>query len=80
MQNIHAAFATPNTLIVELPPAAGGLHTDLWGDSLQMVDGMILPPTRPGFGVTLTDEVKAKYPFVPGEEEFVPVPGKEMKV
>ncbi len=80
MQNIHAAFATPNTLIVELPPAAGGLHTDLWGDSLQMVDGMILPPTTPGLGVTLTDEVKAKYPFVPGEEEFVSVPGKEMKV
>jgi L-alanine-DL-glutamate epimerase-like enolase superfamily enzyme len=80
MQNIHAAFATPNTLIVELPPAAGGLHTDLWGDSLQMVDGALLPPTTPGLGVSLTDEVKAKYPFIPGEEEFVPVPGKEMKV
>jgi L-alanine-DL-glutamate epimerase-like enolase superfamily enzyme len=79
MQNIHAAFATPNTLIVELPPAAGGLHTDLWGDSFQMEDGALLPPTTPGLGVTLTDEVKAKYPFVPGEEEFVSVPGKEMK-
>jgi L-alanine-DL-glutamate epimerase-like enolase superfamily enzyme len=80
MQNIHAAFATPNTLIVEIPPAAGGLHTEVWGDSFRMVDGMLLPPTAPGLGVCLTDEIKAKYPFVPGEEEFVSVPGKEMKV
>lgn len=79
MQNLHAAFATPNTLIVEIPPAAGALHTELWGDSFQMVDGQVLPPTRPGLGVTLSDEVKAKYPFVPGEEEFVSVPGKVME-
>ena len=30
MQNVHAAFACPNTLIVEIPPAAGPLHAELW--------------------------------------------------
>ncbi|MGH2561043.1 MAG: mandelate racemase/muconate lactonizing enzyme family protein, partial [Thermomicrobiales bacterium] len=79
MQNIHAAFATPNTLILEIPPAAGPLHTEVWGDSLQLVDGMIVAPTAPGLGVTLTDELKAKYPFVPGTGEFVSVPGKVMQ-
>ncbi|HET8522971.1 MAG TPA: mandelate racemase/muconate lactonizing enzyme family protein [Thermomicrobiales bacterium] len=76
MQNIHAAFATPNTLILEMPPAAGPLHTEVWGDSLQMNDGFVLAPTTPGLGVHLTDELKAKYPFVPGTGEFVSVPGK----
>jgi galactonate dehydratase len=79
MQNIHAAFATPNTIIVEMPPAAGPLHTRVWGDSFQMVDGAILPPTAPGLGIALTDEVKAAYPFVPGAEEFVSVPGKILR-
>ena len=78
MQNVHAAFATPNTLILELPPAAGPLHTEVWGDSLRMVDGTILPPDAPGLGIALGDELKAKYPFVPGAEEFVSVPGKRM--
>jgi galactonate dehydratase len=76
MQNIHAGFAAPNTVILELPPAAGALHTELWGDSLVMRDGYVLPPTEPGLGVHLTDEVKAKYPFVPGSGEFNSVPGK----
>lgn len=78
MQNIHAAFATPNTLILETPPAAGPLHTEVWGESLQLVDGMIAAPTAPGLGVTLSEELKAKYPFVPGSGEFVSVPGKVM--
>jgi L-alanine-DL-glutamate epimerase-like enolase superfamily enzyme len=78
MQNIHAAFATPNTLILEIPPAAGPLHTEVWGESLNLVDGMIVAPTAPGLGVTLTDELKARHPFVPGTGEFVSVPGKQV--
>ena len=76
MQNIHAAFASPNTVILEIPPAAGPLHTELWGDSLVMKDGYVLPPHTPGLGVCLTDEIKARYPFVPGSGEFNSVPGK----
>jgi galactonate dehydratase len=76
MQNIHAGFASPNTSILELPPAAGPLHTELWGDSLVMRDGYVLPPQAPGLGVRLTDEIKQRYPFVPGSGEFNTVPGK----
>jgi L-alanine-DL-glutamate epimerase-like enolase superfamily enzyme len=76
MQNLHAGFAAPNTLILEIPPAAGPLHTELWGDSLVMRDGYVLPPEAPGLGVCLTDALKARYPFVPGTGEFNSVPGK----
>ncbi len=78
MQNIHAAFAAPNTVILEIPPAAGPLQTELWGDSMVMKDGYILPPQAPGLGVCLTEEIKAKYPFIPGSGEFNSVPGKTL--
>jgi L-alanine-DL-glutamate epimerase-like enolase superfamily enzyme len=79
MQNIHAAFASPNTLVVELPPAAGPLHTELWCDGVRIEDGNVVRPDAPGLGVTLTDETRAAYPFRPGAEEFSSVPGKLMR-
>lgn len=79
MQNLHAAFAVPNTVIVELPPAAGPLHRGLWGDSLTLADGRVARPDQPGLGVRLTAELEAKFPFRPGMEEFSSVPGKLMR-
>jgi L-alanine-DL-glutamate epimerase-like enolase superfamily enzyme len=76
MQNVHAAFATPNTAILEALPLPGPLHTELWGDSLRMAGGLLLPPEAPGLGVRLTDELKERFPFRPGHEEYVGVPGK----
>jgi galactonate dehydratase len=76
MQNIHAGFAAPNTAILEIPPAPGPLHTELWGESFAMRDGYVLPPQQPGLGVRLTDAIKARYPFAPGSGEFNSVPGK----
>ncbi|MFI5912848.1 mandelate racemase/muconate lactonizing enzyme family protein [Dactylosporangium sp. NPDC051541] len=77
MQNLHAAFACPNTLTVEIPPAAGPLHTELW--SLRLSEGRVLRPDEPGLGVHLPDSVRSKYPFRPGAEEFSSVPGKLMR-
>lgn len=79
MQNVHAAFACANTLTVELPPAAGPLHTQTWGESLRLRNGRVLRPDAPGLGVRLTDETKQQYPFRPGAEEFASVPGKVMR-
>lgn len=78
MQNVHAAFATPGALIVELPPAAGPLHREVWGDALTIKDGKVLRPEAPGFGAHLTEEIKNAYAFRPGAEEFSSVPGKMM--
>jgi L-alanine-DL-glutamate epimerase-like enolase superfamily enzyme len=76
MQNIHAGFATPNMCILEMPPAYAGLHADVIDGGLVLKDGHVLPPDRPGLGIVLTDEIKRRYPFVPGSGEFNGVPGK----
>ena len=75
MENIHAAFATPNIAILELPPLAGALHTEIWTDGYRFEKGYILPPQAPGLGVRLTDETKNKFPFVRGSGEWNTVPG-----
>jgi L-alanine-DL-glutamate epimerase-like enolase superfamily enzyme len=77
MQNIHCGFAAENTLILEIPPDFGGLHSELLLDgSFTLKDGFVLPPQQPGLGIRLTDEIKRKYPFIPGSGEFNSVPGK----
>lgn len=76
MQNIHAGFATPNTCMLEMPPAYAGLHADVIDSGLTMKDGYVMPPDRPGLGIVLTEEIKRRYPFVPGSGEFNSVPGK----
>jgi L-alanine-DL-glutamate epimerase-like enolase superfamily enzyme len=76
MQNIHAAFATPNVAILEIPPLAGPLHTEVYTDSYRFQDGYILPPEAPGLGVRLTDEFKNRFPFERGSGEWSTVPGK----
>ncbi|OYO05486.1 mandelate racemase/muconate lactonizing enzyme family protein [Enemella evansiae] len=79
MQNVHCAFACANTLIVELLPDAGPLHTRLWGDQLVIEDGQLLPPTAPGFGVRVDDRLLADFPYRKGHEEFVSMPGKVLR-
>ena len=76
MQNLHVGFACKNTAILEIAPDYGPLHSAIIGDSFQMRDGKVLPPTRPGLGITLTEQVKRQFPFVPGSGEFNDVPGK----
>ena len=76
MQNIHAAFVTPNVAILELPPLAGPLHTEVYADGYRFENGYILPPDAPGLGVRLTDDFKNKHPFVRGSGEWNTVPGK----
>lgn len=76
MQNIHCGFACANTVMLEVAPAYGPLHSELIGDSLQLKNGYILPPEKPGLGIELTDETIRRFPFVPGSGEFNSVPGK----
>ncbi|MBN1491240.1 MAG: mandelate racemase/muconate lactonizing enzyme family protein [Phycisphaerae bacterium] len=78
MQNVHCGFACPNTVILEVPPDYGPLHAEIMRDSFVMRDGFVLPPEKPGLGIVLTDDVKRRFPFVPGSGEFNSVPGKIM--
>ena len=79
MQNIHAGFACPNTIMLEIAPAYGPLHSELIGDSLQIRKGLVHPPEKPGLGIELSDQTIAKFPFIPGTGEFNSVPGKVLQ-
>lgn len=76
MQNIHCGFACPNTIMLEVAPAYGPLHSEVITESLEIKNGYILPPQKPGLGITLTDETIRRFPFIPGTGEFNSVPGK----
>jgi len=52
------------------------MHSEMMGDSFIFRNGMVYPPEKPGLGVELTDEIKHRFPFVPGSGEFNDVPGK----
>jgi L-alanine-DL-glutamate epimerase-like enolase superfamily enzyme len=76
MQNVHCGFAAPNTTILEIPPDFGPLHEEIIGESFQMRDGFVLPPTTAGLGIVLTEATKERFPFEPGSGEYNSVPGK----
>ena len=80
MQNLHAGFATPNTVMLEISQNYAGMHSEMIRDNFQMQDGRVLPPGGPGLGIVLTDEPKNRYPFRPGTGEFNSVPGKQLIV
>jgi galactonate dehydratase len=79
MQNVHCGFAAPNTKILEIAPDFAGLHADLLDGAFVMKDGYALPPTRPGLGIFLTEEIRRRYPFIPGSGEYNSVPGRILK-
>jgi L-alanine-DL-glutamate epimerase-like enolase superfamily enzyme len=79
MQNVHFGFAAPNTMILEVPPDFGPLHAELVGDSFRMDNGEVRRPETPGLGIQLTDDIKRRFPFVPGSGEFNSVPGKILR-
>lgn len=76
MQNVHCGFACANTVIIEVAPAYGPLHSEVIGDSLTLRDGYLMAPERPGLGIELTEDTMRRFPFVPGSGEFNSVPGK----
>lgn len=76
MQNVHAGFACRNTIILEVAPDYGPLHSEIIDDDFHMSEGRVLPPLKPGLGIRLSDEIKNRFPFEPGTGEFNPVPGK----
>ncbi|MGH9006293.1 MAG: mandelate racemase/muconate lactonizing enzyme family protein [Acidimicrobiales bacterium] len=66
MANYHLGFTMPNCFILERPVMDNPLDVEMLVDPLKLVDGFIQPPTAPGLGVLLTEELKARYPYRPG--------------
>lgn len=61
--NIQLATCSPNFLIQESIERFDGFHADLLKEPIQWEEGYIIPPTKPGLGVELDEQVAAAHPY-----------------
>ncbi len=61
--NIQLATATPNFLILESIEDWGGFHTEILKSPIRFEEGHVIPPTEPGLGVELNEEVARNHPY-----------------
>ncbi len=62
--NIQLAACSPNFLILESIQQWGGFHADVLKTPIQWQDGYVIPPTAPGLGVELDEDVAAAHPYI----------------
>ncbi|MBL8214734.1 MAG: galactonate dehydratase [Bryobacterales bacterium] len=63
--SIQIGFAVPNYLIQEVVRADVPWRNDILTDPLNVTQGYVLPPTKPGLGIDINEAEAAKYPFQP---------------
>jgi galactonate dehydratase len=61
--NVHFAASTPNFLILEYTPDDRPPRRDLVDEPIQLKDGYLELPTRPGLGIDLNVDAFERYPF-----------------
>ena len=61
--NVQLATCSPNFLIIESIMDNGGFHGELLRHPIEWNDGRIVPPTAPGLGVELDEEVARSHPY-----------------
>ena len=63
--NIQVDTCSPNFLIQESIARFDGFHAEILKQPITWENGYIIPPTKPGLGVELNEEVAAKHPYRP---------------
>jgi 2-dehydro-3-deoxyphosphogalactonate aldolase len=61
--NIQISACSPNFLILEGIEDWGGFHARILKQPIRWEGGYVLPPTAPGLGVELDEEVAAAHPY-----------------
>lgn len=61
--NIQLATCSPNFLVLEGILDWGGFHAEILKTPLRWEDGHLIPPTAPGLGVELDEEVARAHPY-----------------
>ncbi len=61
--NVQLAACSPNFLVLEGILDWGGFHADLLRRPIAWEDGYVIPPTEPGLGVELDEDVAAAHPY-----------------
>jgi galactonate dehydratase len=61
--NIQIATCSPNFLILESIQKWDGFHAELLKKPIQWEDGYVIPPSEPGLGVELDEDVARAHPY-----------------
>jgi galactonate dehydratase len=61
--NIHFAASLPNFLILESIETWGGFHARILKKPIVWQEGYVIPPTEPGLGIELDEEVARAHPY-----------------
>ncbi len=61
--NVQVSACTPNFLILESIQTWGGFHAEILKTPMQWEEGYVIPPTEPGLGIELDEEVAARHPY-----------------
>ncbi len=64
--NAHLMAAIPNRFLLESNMTANPLKENLFGEPLDVKDGYLDIPDRPGLGVQLRDDIQEEFPYIPG--------------
>jgi galactonate dehydratase len=70
--NIQLATCSPNFLVLEGIGRWDGFHAEILRRPITWEAGYVIPPTEPGLGVELDEDVAARHPYVGGELHLVP--------
>jgi galactonate dehydratase len=62
---IHFAFATPNFVIQEAITGDVPWRSQVVDEVVDVRDGFVAPPQRPGLGIDVDEEAAAAHPFQP---------------
>ena len=63
LANIQFATCTPNFLILEAIRDFSGFHNQVLTAPIQLDDGYVVPPTEPGIGSALDEDVARAHPW-----------------
>jgi L-alanine-DL-glutamate epimerase-like enolase superfamily enzyme len=58
---LHLAAASPSSYILEYSLGANPMLHDLIAEKVEVRDGMLAIPDRPGLGITMREDVVAKH-------------------
>ncbi|MBC8445192.1 MAG: mandelate racemase/muconate lactonizing enzyme family protein [Rhodospirillaceae bacterium] len=61
--NIQISTCSPNFLILESIQTWGGFHADILKKPIQWENGYVIPPTAPGLGIELDEDVAMAHPY-----------------
>ena len=61
--NVQISTCSPNFLILESIQDWSGFHSEILKKPMRWEDGYVIPPTEPGLGVELDEEVAAAHPY-----------------